>query len=221
MHRRTVGFTSTSRCGHLSHHVSALCCLVLEHLLTQLGPYKHYLNIVWDFRYGARRPAPSAEHMNMVFPSDWGRVTGHELLLRNVLSCPCMLWWFRYSQRVCTMLHNRKLWRIGVPNTPILCCSTHYGHFFLFYSILLEYSNPAHPSPLAFIIQSLRIFFLIIALSLGGRFPKCLNADRRCCWMNGVIAGWHARHTDTIGQLPFLVIWSTKPDDCRTNGAAL
>ena len=77
-------------------------------------------------------------------------------------------------QRESTKLQNRKLLRIGVPNTPKICSSTGYRPLFNFNSILSEYSKLVHLSPLAFIILSLEKFLFNIALLLG---PWCLNDD--------------------------------------------
>jgi hypothetical protein len=137
--------------------------------------------------------------MNIIFSANQRRVTVRELLLRNLVGCPCIYYCFPYSRRERTKPQNRKLLHIDVPNAPKICCLAHYGLLFFFNSILSKYYKPVHPSPPAFIILSLEIFLFGIALSFRLR---CLNDDLVSCRMNSSIADRPARQTDTIGSLP-------------------
>ena len=143
------------------------------------------------------------EHMDIMFPTNRGKVTVRGLLLRNLVECPCIYYYFPYSRRECTKPQNRKPLQIDIPNTPKICCLAHYGLLFFFYSISSKYYKLAHPSPPASIIRSLEIFLFGIALSFRLR---CLNDDMVSCRMNGAITGRPTRQTDTIGLLPIMVI---------------
>src|SRR5258706_11306806 len=132
--------------------------------------------------------------MDMIFPSNQGRVAARGLLLRSVVGCPCMYQCLRYSRHECTKQQNWKLLRIDVSNTPKIAALPVIGFYLFFNSILIKYYKPVHPSPLAFIIMSLEKFPFSIALSFVVVFSLCLNYALVSCRMNSVIAGRHARH---------------------------
>ena len=138
-----------------------------------------------------------------MFPTNRGKVTDRGLLLRNLVECPCIYYYFPYSRRECTKPQNSKPLHIDVPNTPKIGCLARYGLLFFFNSISSKYYKPAHPSPPASIILSLEIFLFGIALSFR---LQCLKHDMVSCRMNGAIAGRPTRQTDTIGSLPIMVI---------------
>ena len=68
-------------------------------------------------------------------------------------------------------------YQLHVPYAPKIGDPTRYGFLFIFNSILSRDYKPVHPSPLAFILQSLEIFLSGIALSFRGGSSRCLIGD--------------------------------------------